>query len=307
MTTPAYTDPGARAMAEPFFTVVIPTYDRLPFLREAVDSVLGQSFGEWELLVVDDGSSDGTGPYCRGLEDSRIRYVPLPHSGLVGRVRNGGAKRARGRFLAFLDSDDLWKPLKLERQRKALGSSGAVWSYTGFEVRELSGVRRESYVPPGERGASRELLTGLVSTQIAAAPSTLAVSTEVFRAMGGFSEHPEIREDHDLVLRLAEEGHPRIEVPEILTTIRDHDARSDAGGRDPFLRSAVAYRQFLDRHPEPAVARVARAILEGHLLNSARFDLSRGRRRMAREKLLECRATGWMKPGWWWALLRALA
>ncbi len=95
-------------MQDPTVTVVIPTFDRLVLLSEAVESVKAQTYDDWELLVVDDGSTDHTAEYVQAEQDQRIDLIRSAHRGNIGAVRNLGVSHARGRFVAFLDSDDLW-------------------------------------------------------------------------------------------------------------------------------------------------------------------------------------------------------
>jgi glycosyltransferase involved in cell wall biosynthesis len=96
--------------------VIVPTYDRLALLRETMASVLEQTFGDLELIVVDDGSSDGTAEHVRAMTDPRVRLVALSHGGNVSRARNAGVAASRARWLCVLGSDDVWLPTKLERQ-----------------------------------------------------------------------------------------------------------------------------------------------------------------------------------------------
>ena len=105
---------------KPLVSVIIPTFNRLGFLKEAVESVEKQSYRDFELIIVDDGSTDSTGGY---LESLPVKYIRLEHSGFPGRVRNAGAKAAKGKYLAFLDSDDLWEPEKLARQIEYLAAN----------------------------------------------------------------------------------------------------------------------------------------------------------------------------------------
>src|SRR5689334_2783621 len=117
----------------PLVSVVIPTYNRLAFLREAVDSVLAQTFRDWELIIADDGSTDGTPEAMARLADPRVRVISLEHSGNPGRVRNAAIALARGRYVAFLDSDDWWEREKLSLQVEALRTRpSCLWSYTGI-------------------------------------------------------------------------------------------------------------------------------------------------------------------------------
>src|SRR5690625_3525723 len=120
----------------PTVTVVIPTYNRAHVVHRAIDSVLGQTFADFELIVVDDGSTDGTEAVLSTYTDPRIRYlVQLVNRG-VSAARNRGIKEARGEFVAFLDSDDEWFPEKLERQvnrfKRAPDNVGLV--YCGVET-----------------------------------------------------------------------------------------------------------------------------------------------------------------------------
>ena len=105
--------------ASPQVSVVIPTYNRAHILGRAIDSVLQQTHRDLELIIVDDGSSDGTAALVRGIEDPRVRYVHQQNRG-VSAARNRGIAEARAEWLAFLDSDDEWLPQKLERQFSAL-------------------------------------------------------------------------------------------------------------------------------------------------------------------------------------------
>ena len=98
-------------------SVMIPTFNRIEFLKEAVESVLSQTISPVEMIIADDGSTDGTEEYGTGLaRRPEVSYIRLKHSGRPGKVRNAGAGVAAGEYLAFFDSDDLWKPEKIEKQ-----------------------------------------------------------------------------------------------------------------------------------------------------------------------------------------------
>lgn len=107
MNTPVNTVP-------PLVSVVIPAYNAVRFLPDSIPSVLTQTWTDLELIVVDDGSTDGTAACVRTFDDPRIRLVSQANRGLAG-ARNGGIRAARGRYIAFLDADDLWHPEKLAR------------------------------------------------------------------------------------------------------------------------------------------------------------------------------------------------
>src|SRR2546421_610268 len=99
-------------------SVILPTYDRLPLLREAVESVRAQTWADWELVVIDDGSTDGTAEYLTELAsvDPRVRVLRRPHRGNPARLRNEAVAASTGEYVAFQDSDDVWEPEKLARQ-----------------------------------------------------------------------------------------------------------------------------------------------------------------------------------------------
>src|SRR5689334_23253461 len=99
-------------------SVIVPTYNRAALLREAIASVLAQSFGDFELIIVDDGSTDKTSDVIEGFRDRRIRRLLMEHCANLSVIRNTGIRDASGEFTAFLDSDDLWRDDKLAIQMK---------------------------------------------------------------------------------------------------------------------------------------------------------------------------------------------
>ena len=103
-------------MPEPFFTVVIPTHNRHDLLRHAIDSVLKQSFESFELIVVDDHSTDNTRSVVGSFEDARIRYLENDRTKGAAGARNVGIIAAKGKWVAFLDDDDTWMQEKLKAQ-----------------------------------------------------------------------------------------------------------------------------------------------------------------------------------------------
>src|SRR5258708_32933603 len=111
-------------MTTPAISIILPTFNRLKYLRLAVDSVFAQTFADWELLIADDGSDEETRAYLKGLESlPRVKLIWLSHSGNPSAVRNAALRAARADYIAFLDSDDMWMSTKLERQIDVLRSS----------------------------------------------------------------------------------------------------------------------------------------------------------------------------------------
>jgi glycosyltransferase involved in cell wall biosynthesis len=105
---------------DPITSIILPTYDRATLLPRSIASVLAQTDGDFELIVVDDGSTDDTSAVVARVGDPRIRYVALPRNRGLPAARNAGLDQARGRYVAFQDDDDEWHVDKLERQRRVL-------------------------------------------------------------------------------------------------------------------------------------------------------------------------------------------
>ena len=118
----------------PWVSIVVPTFDRLEYVRPALDSVFAQTWNDWDLIIADDGSGEELRAYLRALESRpRVKVVWLPHRGVPSAVRNAAIREATGTHVAFLDSDDLWAPRKLERQLALLAARPECgWSYTAF-------------------------------------------------------------------------------------------------------------------------------------------------------------------------------
>ena len=182
----------------PGVSVIIHTHDRRALVCEAVASVLAQRGAEAEIIVVDDGSGDGTGDALRALAADRVRYRWQPQRG-VSAARNLGAGLARGEWLAFLDSDDLWQPDKLARQlafhrahpEVAASQTEEIWIRHGVRVnpcRHHAKPAGDIFLPSVERC--------LVS------PSAVLLRRSLFVALGGFDESLPVCEDYDLWLRL---------------------------------------------------------------------------------------------------------
>jgi len=286
-------------MQDPMVTVVIPTFNRLALLREAVESVKAQTYDDWELLVVDDGSTDQTAEYVQAEQDQRIDLIRSAHCGIVGAVRNVGVRHARGRFVAFLDSDDLWRPAKLERQMTALRSYGAHWSYTGYELVDDAGRSVKRFLAAQPKKAT--IVYQLLTTQASAAIGSVLVAKDLIDRCGGFSAEIALalREDHDLVLRLASVAYPAV-VSDALVAIREHPGRSTLGSSDPFQSSAMVYEKFVARGGDKKSMRIARRMWARHLISSARLDLNVGRFNEATTKLRNTIRPGWHSARWWW-------
>lgn len=215
----------------PLVSVIIPTYNRYGLLREAVGSVLCQTLRDFELIIVDDGSTDQTSSIATdgldadaaavltsaamtGLsitETSSVerpptfQFIETTHIGMPGAVRNLGVAAARGRYVAFLDSDDLWMPRKLQKQTELMaGPPGSEISHT-----------REAWLRSGKvisQATQRHRREGRIFADSLAkciiGPSTVMMDRELYESTGGFEGDIEIGEDYEYWLRIT----PRHEV-----------------------------------------------------------------------------------------------
>lgn len=114
-------------------SIVVPVYNAMKYIEETVNSVKKQTFTEWELIFVDDGSTDGTREYLKGIESDKIHVFFMKGNVGAAKARNKGIVEAQGSYIAFLDADDIWKPEKLEKQVKFMEQSHVNFSFTNYE------------------------------------------------------------------------------------------------------------------------------------------------------------------------------
>lgn len=217
----------------PLVSVVIPTYNRRGYLEGAVRSVLSQTYLNLEVIVVDDGSTDSTRAYVAQIADSRVCAIWREHCGHPSQVRNAGVHEARGDYVAFLDSDDLWLPDKLRIQMAGLASDPACrWSYTGLMRIGEAGEPLDDPAVAKWAPYAGPALEGLVTLRAVVATSAVVVERRLLLEAGGFDEQLSYCEDYDLWHRLALRSPARVE-PVLVTRIRAH------GGHYSTDRAAV--------------------------------------------------------------------
>ncbi|MDR5700357.1 glycosyltransferase [Agromyces aerolatus] len=187
--------PLATEAGAPLVSIVMPVWNRVDTVGEAIESVLAQSLAEWELLVVDDGSTDGSIETVRryAADDPRIQLIERQHVGVCA-ARNAGIEAAQGELVAFLDSDNAWTPQFLELSAKAMRSGGHAAVYSAVELIDHGGT--STY-----RGLQVERSDLLIENSIDM--NCLVTTTEAIRAIDGFDTSLRRWVDHDLVLRLA--------------------------------------------------------------------------------------------------------
>jgi len=199
----------------PFVSVVIPTYNRVQQTIAAIESVLAQTHPNFEIIVVDDGSTDGSGEAIQQFVSQRsnrnapIHYLSQPNQGAAG-ARNTGIARARGEYIAFLDSDDAWLPEKLEWQMRAVEQfkreCGAC--FTDARLVNNSGMDVSSFHLYGRHyqqtiGIDPDATVSLANSFSGFWVSTLLARADLVRQIGGFSPDISFVEDRDFHFRLS--------------------------------------------------------------------------------------------------------
>ena len=192
---------------KPFVSAVIPVYNRLELLKEAAGSVFRQTWKDLELIIADDGSDSRIRQWEKELYSEKlpipVKFIYLSHTGFPGLVRNRGAEAASGQYLAFLDSDDLWLPEKIEKQVRFFKENPSLkivhtrekWDRNGKEVSQSGQKHKRS----GDifSDALKKCIIG---------PSTVMIQKDYFYSLGGFREDLEIAEDYELWLRITAES-----------------------------------------------------------------------------------------------------
>src|SRR5215471_4938106 len=186
----------------PKVSVVIPTYNRARFLPVAIRSVLRQTFKDFEILIIDDASSDDTEAVVEGIGDSRIRYIRHEQNRRISGARNTGVRNSTGEYIAFLDDDDEWVPDKLARQVGVLDGAaqivGAV--YTAFAQVDVATEEVLGVVTPTQRG---HILHALCVRNCVGTASTVCLRRQCFEDVGLFDESVAFGEEYDMWIRVA--------------------------------------------------------------------------------------------------------
>lgn len=157
-------------------TVVMPVYNADRFLREAVDSVVSQTYRNWELLILDDCSTDKSLQIAHEYEqmDCRIRVVESEHNSGVAKVRNRGIREAKGEYIAFLDSDDIWTPDKLEKQVELAKQANANVVYCSYDFLDENSVQiNKPFIVPAETNYKKMLACNVIGCSAAMVDSRL--------------------------------------------------------------------------------------------------------------------------------------
>ncbi|MGB3693670.1 MAG: glycosyltransferase [Spirulinaceae cyanobacterium] len=194
-------------------SVIIPSYNAEQTIQSTIESVLNQTYSHWELIIVNDGSTDSTLDLVQGIKDERIQIFTYPNSG-PNPTRNRGFSHACGQYISFLDADDQWSSDKLEKQLQAIKDSASAkvaYSWTNWVDEKGTLIRRGSY-----KTANGDVFAKLLLIDFIESGSNPLIFREAFAEAGGFDETLPAAQDWDMWLRLAAKYHfVCVECPQI--------------------------------------------------------------------------------------------
>lgn len=249
----------------------MPCFNARPYVEQAVRSALGQDYGNVELIVVDDGSNDGSREVLARLAADHAGRIKVLHQKNVGPypARNAGLGQASGNLIAFLDADDYWAPDCLRKLQRALGAAQAELAYCGWHNVGEGGPGKEPYIPPPyETEDPVALFLKGCPWPIHAA----LVRRSILEQVGGFSTRLFSSMDYDLWLRILAVTRNIVRVPEVLAFYRWHSAGQISAVKWRQVLEAWQVRRDFVRDHSALVAHIApaalRELLDGSLLHA---------------------------------------
>jgi glycosyltransferase involved in cell wall biosynthesis len=299
---------GEHTLQRPAVSVVLPTFNRLQYLRPAVDSVFAQTYDDWELVIADDGSDEETRTYLGSLALlPRVKVLWLQHSGNPGAVRNAALREARGEYVAFLDSDDLWMPSKLELQMRALRAGPRRhWSYTAFNQINHAGEQINAATTAKWMYYEGDIFQTLLTLEAGVAMPTVIASRRIIEQAGGFDERQRLHEHYHLWLRLAMQCEIGV-IRQPLASVRCHNEHFSDFGVDALMERDIMLERILplvtDSRRRSAV-RTARARNAGLL---AAANAAAGSRSAAWRTVSDSWRFSWRCGAWWAGIVKVPA
>lgn len=227
----------------PLISVITCVYNGESYVAQAIQSVLEQTFTNWELIVVDDGSTDNTASVVsQFLTDNRVKYYYQPN-GKQGKARNFGIAKAVSPWLAFIDADDIWMPDKLYIQHNLIyefGDDVDVFFSSAEIFHESSFATSELHCENGFI-EHKSLFVKLLSGENKILFSSVVMKKSSFMETGGFDETPFIAEDYHLWLRMCDAGYRFFGIDEILVKYRVHNNQTSHSDFHAFILSVKAF------------------------------------------------------------------
>jgi len=292
-------------VSEPSVSVVVPAYNAMPDVLEAVESALSQERPASEVVVVDDRSSDGTGDALRTRFGDRVRVITGKY-GSASAARNAGWRAATGEWIAFLDADDLWMPDKLSASLALFTAAPhAIWCFTDGTVRDLEGREHASLLARWvdlDEPYCGSPVAELIDVNFILTSSVL-VRRSALEALGGFDETLSHAEDVDLWIKLSRRGLATASGrPLVRYRARDTGLSAQVDNRN--LGAATLFaRLAADKSLAPALRQAARRRVSRHHYRLALAALRAGKPAESRGHLMK----SWMFPGFTMPVVAGLA
>lgn len=237
-------------MRNELVSVIMPAYNAAKYISESIDSVLRQDYDNWELIVIDDGSTDQTAGITKqyAASNDRIKYIEQPHAG-QGKARNAGLQISSGEYVAFLDADDIWLPEKLSKQIEILQSTDADLVFSQAYLLQDENVTTEKINShSGYLNGKDAVLVFLSGNQV---PLLTAIAKRSsIQEVNGFTEIRGIHEDYDLWLRMLAAGQKFFGLDTALARYRIHSYSSSAGEGRMIMMNIDTLRNFSNSYPE---------------------------------------------------------
>jgi glycosyltransferase involved in cell wall biosynthesis len=281
--------------SQPTVSVIIPTYNRARVLCRSAESVLAQTYRDFELIIVDDGSTDNTEEVVRSYSDPRIRFIRHEKNRGVSVARNIGIKAARGEFIAFNDSDDIWLPQNLELKVKLLDShpdTALVCSdyyifdgHTGANLCRFWDNRQYRYLLEFDEGTQQPIIGKLARVTLLS-PLAIIMRRRVFDDVGYFDESLHCAEDWDMWFRILQRFSIRfINLP--LARYRKHDAQLSTDFHEIFLAKVTVLKKLFHSHSisKDDVKFIKKKLVSTHMEYGWNV-ITRGEINLGRQKLL---------------------
>ncbi|MEI4602653.1 glycosyltransferase family 2 protein [Bacillus cereus] len=200
---------------QPLVSIVTPSYNASSFIKETIQSVQSQTYKKWEMIIIDDVSKDNTCELIKEeiKKDDRIRLIELEENGGAAIARNTGINCAEGKYIAFLDSDDLWLPEKLEKQVAFMQNNDLAFSFTSYQIMNQDGILTDKVVQVPEKINYNELLKNTII-------GCLTVMLDIEKL--GKVQMPNIRTRQDTAtwLKILRQGHYAYGLDEVLSKYR---------------------------------------------------------------------------------------
>ncbi len=230
-------------ISSPTVSIIVTTFNRVNFLSETIDSILGQTYTNFELIIIDNMSEDGTVDYINNLSDPRVHYYRNENHGVIAVNRNFGIELAKGKYIALCDDDDLWLPEKLSRQVTLMSNQPNVaLCYTNAESFSDDQIIKRKMIRRRVRdNYFNQLLQGSYIPN-----SSVLIRVNIFEDLGLLTEDPMLREDYHMWLRIAK-NYDLKGIDESLIRYRVHI--SNVAGNRAFetLKSIYTVKQVTDQ------------------------------------------------------------